>query len=191
MNIRSSEPVNSNNLPSIGSRLFPLTLDRNSRRIEARMFAFVSAQIDDKQRVRQLYQRLESVGYSISHDWTRTDDLEDKLAQRYQSGDRAAKDIQGVVDCDLYILLSDNQSVGKGMYVELGAALALHRTFSRPRICIVGPLNHLSIFYLHPAVEHFPSDTELFRNLTPTRRAKRTSALSRRNVFRRPIPSGE
>lgn len=119
------------------------------------MKAFVSGQINDKEQIREIYSELRNIGFDITHDWTRTDKIDDKLADPTESGRRAAKDITGVVDCDTYILMTDNEKVGKGMYVELGAALALREKTGKPDVYIVGPLNHLSIFYLHPAIQYF------------------------------------
>lgn len=117
---------------------------------------FVSGQVDDVDRVREVYKKLELAGFVITHDWTVSDVIlsgrEAKLKNTKEAGLRAEKDINGVVDADVYILLSDNEKVGKGMYAELGAALALHKGSGTPDIYIVGSLNHLSVFYLHPAV---------------------------------------
>lgn len=116
------------------------------------MKVFVSGQIGEKGRVRQAFAKLSEAGAQVTHDWTQTDDLSDKLAASDESGRRAAKDIDGIVDSDVYVLLSNNVNVGKGMYAELGAALALNQLRGRPDVYVVGRMNHLSIFYLHPAV---------------------------------------
>lgn len=116
------------------------------------MKVFVSGQLGEKTAVRRAYAKLRAAGFEITHDWTRTDNIGDKLLARQESGRRAELDIQGVIDADVYVLLSDNREVGKGMYVELGAALAMKSTTGRPDVFIVGPLNHLSVFYLHPAI---------------------------------------
>lgn len=116
------------------------------------MKVFVSGQLGEKAAVRRAYAKFRAAGFEVTHDWTRTDNIGDKLLEREESGKRAALDIQGVIDADVYVLMSDNREVGKGMYVELGAALAMQSRTGRPDVFIVGPLNHLSVFYLHPAV---------------------------------------
>lgn len=125
------------------------------------MQAFVSGQLGEKQKVRSLYKKLRRIGYEITHDWTTTDDLVDKRSAPEEAGRRAAADIEGVVRADLYILLSDNEKCGRGMYAELGAALAMHQSGKAIDIYIVGPMNHLSVFYLHPAIKHVRSVDEL------------------------------
>lgn len=70
-------------------------------------------------------------------------------------------DIDGVMDCDIYVILTDNNKCGKGMYVELGADLAQAEIRSDYQVFLVGARKHgrriykeLSIVYntqeLHP-----------------------------------------
>jgi len=127
---------------------------------------FVSSQIGEKEAVRKAYAAFAGAGMSITHDWTTTDCIGDKLRRPDEAGRRAKLDIDGVCRSDVYVLLSGNREVGKGMYVELGAALALHERESRPEIFVVGPMNHLSIFYLHPAVSHVETVEDLIFELT-------------------------
>lgn len=129
------------------------------------MKVFVSGQLNDKEKIQDIYSKLEVIGFEVTHDWTRTDNIKDKLADPDESGKRAAKDITGVVDSDIYILFSDNENPGKGMYVELGAALALNEKYGKPDVYIIGKLNHLSIFYLHPKVQHLRDIDELIIKL--------------------------
>ena len=119
------------------------------------MRAFVSGQLKEKKRVRAVYSKLSEIGIDISHDWTRTDNLIDYLKNADEAGRRAALDIRGILDADIYILMTDNEFCGKGMYVELGAALALAEIKGAPEVCIVGPMNHESIFYHHPHANYF------------------------------------
>jgi hypothetical protein len=125
------------------------------------MRVFVSGQIQDKQATREAHLQLEKAGCTITHDWTRTDDIRSIAKNSSESASRAEKDIRGVIDAELYVLMSNNELPGKGMYVELGAALALNQTTGLPRVVTIGKRNHPSIFYFHPAVEHFDSLDEL------------------------------
>lgn len=117
---------------------------------------FVSGQINDANKIQSLMNEFVVAGHEITHDWTVTDvflgSSEAKLKDPTETGLRAAKDISGVVDCDVYVLSSDNQDVGKGMHVELGAALALNQITGKPKVYIVGKMNHMSVFYFHPSV---------------------------------------
>jgi hypothetical protein len=136
------------------------------------MKIFVSGQITDLDNVRTVQDKLIAAGHEITHDWTRneTGDKmlagdEAKLANIEETGKRAALDIQGVVACDAYVICTDNSKAGKGMYAELGAALALHTTSGLPNIYLLGAMNHMSVFYFHPAVERLNSVDELIAAL--------------------------
>lgn len=133
--------------------------------IDNAMKVFVSGQINEVATIREAYRLLAEAGFTITHDWTLTDLIVDKVAQRDEAGKRAYLDISGVVDADVYILMSGNQNPGKGMYVELGAALALQQTTGSPEVFVVGPLNHMSIFYLHPDVKHRTNIADVIREL--------------------------
>lgn len=117
---------------------------------------FISGQIDDADNIKTILAKVKKAGHTITHDWTATDTFlgsaQDKLSNLGESQVRAKNDIDGVINCDVYVLSSDNQNVGKGMYVELGAAIALSETTGTPKIYVIGELNHLSLFYLHPSV---------------------------------------
>lgn len=132
------------------------------------MKIFVSGQITDLDNVRTVQQRLIEEGHEITHDWTRNETGDKmlagdaaKLANIQETARRAELDIQGVIDCDAYVVCTDNAKVGKGMYAELGAALALNVTTESPKIYALGALNHMSVFYFHRSVIRLSSVDEL------------------------------
>lgn len=120
---------------------------------------FVSGQIHDLDNVKEVQNRLREAGHHITHDWTRNE-TGDKLLGGQQakfdnpeeSARRADLDLRGVLDSDAFILVTTNEKVGKGMYVELGAALAKSALSGLPNIYAFGPRNHSSIFYFHDYV---------------------------------------
>lgn len=101
--------------------------------------------------------RLEGLGINITHDWTRVDESIGDNADAAVAGAFAAMDIQGVIDSDVYILVSDHEVAGKGMHAELGAALAVRQLLGKPEIFIVGPRTQSSIFCMHPGVVQLES----------------------------------
>ena len=133
------------------------------------MKIFVSGRIDDISNVRKIQNELIAAGHNLTHDWTKTDTMlggrYDKLKNKRESAHRAKLDIDGVVESDVYILCSSNKTAGKGMYAELGAALALNAIKNKPDIYILGPLNHLTVFYLHPAVKHRENVKDILHEL--------------------------
>ena len=46
---------------------------------------------------------------------------------------------------------------GRGMFVELGAALTRARRGELDHIVIVGEIHHESVFYFHPLVQRVPA----------------------------------
>lgn len=66
-----------------------------------------------------------------------------KLNNRHKAGTRTQREIRGVIDCNVYMFLTDNIKMGKGMYEELGAALAFNQTTGSPDIYIVGSMNRI------------------------------------------------
>jgi hypothetical protein len=136
------------------------------------MKIFVSGQIEDIEYVRKVQAEFINAGHEITHDWTTNEtgakmlgSREAKLENLYESRKRATNDINGVVDSEVYVICTDNEKVGKGMYVEIGAALGLNAKFNVPRIYLVGAMNHMSIFYLHPAVIKVDKVSDILKSL--------------------------
>lgn len=120
---------------------------------------FVSGQIGDIEYVRGVQDAFIEAGHHITHDWTRNETGDKMLAGQQakfdspeESARRANADMQGVVDSEVYVICTDNEKSGKGMYVELGGALALNMTTGTPRIYLLGNKEHASIFYFHPSI---------------------------------------
>jgi hypothetical protein len=130
---------------------------------------YISGQVGDLSTIKLVMQKVTEAGHVITHDWTLSDTLLGKTKQKIKnpqdSGLRAQQDINGVLTSDVFVLCSDNSIAGKGMYAELGAALALHELVGTPKIYILGKLQHLSIFYLHPAVKHVSSIDQVIADL--------------------------
>ncbi len=129
---------------------------------------FISGQIEDIPAVREIMKRVTDTGHVITHDWTTSDIMlsgDNKFNDLTETGRRAQADIQGVLDCDVYVLCSDNQKAGKGMYVELGAALGRVQAGEDIRLYVIGGLNHSSIFYLHPVVRRVDTIEEVLEDI--------------------------
>ena len=136
------------------------------------MKIFVSGQIEDIENVRRVQAEFIKAGHEITHDWTTNETgskmlgtTESKLENLDETKKRATDDINGVVNSDIYVICTDNEKAGKGMYVELGAALALRVKFDTPKIYLIGGMNHMSIFYLHPAIIRVDSVDDILKSL--------------------------
>ena len=123
------------------------------------MEVFVSGQINDLENVCNVQDAFREAGHTITHDWTHNETgskilagREAKFANPEEAGIRAVNDMQGVVDSEVYVICTDNERPGKGMYAELGGALALNMTTGSPKIYLLGNKEHATIFYFHPSI---------------------------------------
>lgn len=55
------------------------------------------------------------------------------------------------MDADAVLVVASEHD-GRGMFVELGAALARARRGDLHHVVVVGRIRHESVFYLHPSV---------------------------------------
>lgn len=131
---------------------------------------FVSGRIQEKEKIREIFRFLDEEcegDYVVTHDWTVTDELSSIQSSVSEAGSRAQADIRGVIEADVYILTGDTLSAGKGLYAELGAALALRELFGVIKIFVVGEITHPSVFHHHPGVTHVKDLFELRDLLEP------------------------
>lgn len=130
----------------------------------ADMKFFISGATVDAVIIRQQMDTVETAGHSITHDWT---DMElalrdsDRKTKRELWNEWAQHDIQGVLDCDVYVLNCNAAGAGKGLYVELGAALALAQTYGTPDVYAIGDLEEATIFSAHSAIRKAHSIEEV------------------------------
>ena len=136
------------------------------------MKVFVSGQIGDVDNVRSVQKAIIAAGHTITHDWTTNEtgvgmlgSRESKLANAKEATRRAINDINGVMNADAYVICTDNQNSGKGMYVELGAAIAMAESDDRFKVYLLGDMNHMTIFYFHPKVQVVDSVKVLLEKL--------------------------
>jgi nucleoside 2-deoxyribosyltransferase len=93
---------------------------------------YVAGKFQEKERVRRVQALVREYGHEITCDWTVEDDsLFDGEALRAYWRRCAQDDVAGVRACDALILLPHAR--GKGLWVELGIALALNK-----RVIVVG-----------------------------------------------------
>ena len=127
---------------------------------------YVAAFIQEKQRVQVIYGRLRDLGHSITVDWT--DELgifgseRDRYPERVQ--EVAVRDVNGIRDCEVFILLSDPAD-GRAKYAELGAAIMSCLLQGRPKIYVLGEETHHSVFFYHSTVKRVRRLEEVLKDL--------------------------
>jgi hypothetical protein len=119
------------------------------------MKVYVAASFGEKERAREMMTRLRREGVIITFDWTTCDSTPYKDAKDYHNymQDCAFHDLRGVQECNVLVALAS--PVGKGMYCEMGAALA-HR---RP-VVLVGGSDIVNVFFHDPRVVRVAFDEQ-------------------------------
>jgi hypothetical protein len=137
-----------------------------SRREGVMMRVFLSAQLEDHEDIAEAKNGILSAGHTLPHDWTVTDILTPGFdAQAEKAGEIARFDIEGVLTADVFVILTSNEKVGKGMYAELGAALARAELGLLQHVLVVGERRHESVFYYHPRATHFATVKDCVEHL--------------------------
>ena len=121
------------------------------------MKLFVADRWTDRERAHEVMRRLQVIGHSITRDWTvfEAADSDVKCLREYSIGD-----LDGVRECDVFILLADQDFQFRGAYAELGAAIA----YGKPCI-IVGIFADKCIHSHHPLVRRVAGLEELYEEL--------------------------
>ncbi len=69
-----------------------------------------------------------------------------------------------MLDADA-VLVVVSEHEGRGMFVELGAALARASRGDLEHVVVVGPVHHESVFYFHPSVQRVPTVADWLSSL--------------------------
>lgn len=87
------------------------------------MKIYVAAKFEEGPLAHETMEKLKSMGHLITHDWTKENDSGLSGAELAKYRNKCAMaDVNGVRDADLLFLI--NHPNGKGMFTELGIALA-------------------------------------------------------------------
>lgn len=118
------------------------------------MRVYVAGSLADVDAVQEVQSAVESAGHDVPHDWTRGLDvlLEDYAEHPGVSQRIARTDLLAVLAADALVLVA-NEQPGRGMFVELGAALARVEGGQEMQVVVVGSRTSDSVFYFHPAVQ--------------------------------------
>lgn len=123
---------------------------------------FVSGKIGAEVGPHNFMRELEHLGYFITFDWTQIPHLRPYEENVDQSVEAATLEIQGVTTADVLVLLSHERGVG--MFVELGAALALDKA-----VIAVSRAPVRTMFLFHPNVTVVPDTREAIAALSRLR----------------------
>lgn len=121
-----------------------------------RLSFYVASPFEWRMRVKDIIATIEDAGHRVTVDWT--DHLDESTP-----GEFAAEDVEGVRECDVFVLLANSGS--RGSHVELGVAITTGST-----VHVVGPVESESTFYHHPAVDRLQSIEDVYDRYLRTER---------------------
>ena len=115
------------------------------------MKIYVAGKYAERDKVKIVYGELESLGHTITVDWTNHDIYpNDAVAEKL--GLFASDDVHGVLGADIFVACMLNDHAYKGLWVEMGVALGANKP-----VLIVGSAGDSCIFANHSNVKKFSS----------------------------------
>lgn len=117
------------------------------------MKVYVAGQLADQSAVVDAQRALIAAGHELTHDWSQDVEFTMDYASRPEDSAQIAKtDLDGVMIADAVIVIASSPQPGRGLFVELGAALARAEMGLLRHVVAVGTIVHESVFYFHPRV---------------------------------------
>jgi hypothetical protein len=117
------------------------------------MRIYVSGPVADVVTVRQVQDAVLAAGHELTLDWSADVSFaEDYASQADRSARMASEELDAVVEADAVLVVASEHD-GRGMFVELGAALVRARAGDLDHVVLIGEIRHESVFYLHPLVQ--------------------------------------
>lgn len=117
------------------------------------MRIYVAGPLADTEQVQAVQSAVVAAGHELSLDWSRGPDVkfDDHGSLPAVSAELASEDLDAVLTADAVLVVASEHD-GRGMFVELGAALARARRGELKHVVVIGTIRHESAFYYHPAV---------------------------------------
>lgn len=118
------------------------------------MKVYVAGALADIKNVQAAQAAVLAAGHELTLDWTRGPDAGlagDYSASPALSAQIAQADLEAVLAADAVLVMSSAHE-GRGMFVEMGAALARSHRGEFGHVVLVGTPQHESVFHHHPAV---------------------------------------
>ena len=131
------------------------------------MKVYVAGSLSDVGAVQEIQATVIAAGHDVVLDWTRAADIDvsDYASNPVESGRVALEDLRAVLAADAVLVVVSEHS-GRGMFVELGAALCRAEQGDLEQVVVIGSVRHDSVFYYHPAVRRWSTVDEWLMSLT-------------------------
>ena len=126
---------------------------------------YIASRFFNKEQAQTVMVALQKKGHTVTADWTLHKDVRPYAQHSGIARAYSAEDMTGTLNCDVFALLTDGGTDGKGMHVELGAAIASQLLRGRPQVFVVGKNNADSLFYFHSAVKRLDTIAAFFEEI--------------------------
>ena len=127
------------------------------------MKLYIASKFSSRHRLRPIKFKLKQLSFDVLSDWIDNNPLDETIGGDYDSignypdasHEIAQRDIRQVLDCDIFIIDTQDISSSGGRECELGMALMA----PVPRIFRVGPIRN--VFHAHKAIKPYTTWDEL------------------------------
>lgn len=127
------------------------------------MKIYVAGKFEKKNLVREIFRKMESLGHSISYDWTTHKNIKPYAQNQDMASTYSQNEMNGICACDVLVYLAEES--GHTLPMEFGAALALTKNTGKPIIYAVGKFNDVSPWFFNPLVKRVHSSDDVIKEL--------------------------
>jgi hypothetical protein len=126
---------------------------------------YIAARFTEKDEVKRIYQLLSDQGHGVTADWTTHTPIKPYDQNPETAKEYATEDMRGVEECDVFVLLT-SENTGSGSAAELGGAIMSHLRTGKPRVYVIGEHQGNNVFYFHPSVSKKASIDEVLAEIS-------------------------
>ena len=117
------------------------------------MKIYVSGPVSDTRTVGHVQDAVLAAGHQLTLDWSADVSFHQGYASQVErSALMAQEELDAVMAADAVLIVASRHD-GRGMFVELGAALARASRGELHHVVLIGEIHHESVFYFHPLVQ--------------------------------------
>lgn len=129
------------------------------------MRIYVAGPVADTVTVQKVQDAVLAAGHELTLDWSADVSFAEGFASQIDRSARMAKEeLDAVIAADAVLVVASEHD-GRGMFVELGVALARASRGDLDHVVLIGEIHHESVFYFHPLVQRVPTVEDWFAQL--------------------------
>ena len=129
------------------------------------MRIYVAGPVADTVTVQKVQDAVLAAGHELTLDWSADVSFAEGFANQIDRSARmAGEELDAVIAADAVLVVASRHD-GRGMFVELGVALAQASRGDLDHVVLIGEIHHESVFYFHPLVQRVPTVEDWFAQL--------------------------